>query len=93
MPTSIRLATRTERLVRRLAERHGRTTSEVIRMAIEALAREAAEVEVRGAALGACDRVAHVVGIADSGGANLSESTGEQFRDLLIRRSRGHHPR
>jgi predicted DNA-binding protein len=92
MPTSVRLDARTETLIRRLAKRDGRTKSEVIRAAIESLAREAAEAEARAGAVSAYDRIAHVVGIADSGGANLSERTGEQFRDLLVRRARGRHP-
>jgi Arc/MetJ-type ribon-helix-helix transcriptional regulator len=92
MPTSVRLDARTESLIRRLAKRDGRTKSELIRAAIESLAREAAEAEARGPALSTYDRVAHIVGIADSGGANLSERTGEQFRDLLVRRTRGRHP-
>jgi predicted DNA-binding protein len=92
MPTSVRLDARTESLLRRLAKRHGRTKSELIRAAIESFAREAADAEARGAAVSAYDRVAHVVGIADSGGANLSERTGEQLRDLLVRRARGRHP-
>lgn len=92
MPTSVRLDARTESLIRRLAKRQGRTKSELIRAAIESLAREAEETEARGAAVSAYDRFAHVVGIADSGGANLSERTGEQFRDLLIRRARGRDP-
>jgi hypothetical protein len=91
MPTSVGLDARTERLVRRVAKRHGRTKSEVIRVAIESLAREAAAAEARGTALSPYDRVAPVIGIADSGGANLSERTGKQFRDLLIRRARGRH--
>ena len=91
MPTSVRLDARTESLLRRLAKRHGRTKSELIRAAIESLARAAADAEARGGAASAYERVAHVVGIADSGGANLSERTGEQFRDLL-KRARGRHP-
>lgn len=89
MPTSVRLDARTERLIRRLAKRRGRTKSELIRMAIEALAREAAEAEARAGGLSAYDRVAHVIGVADSGGAALSERTGERFRDILIKRARG----
>lgn len=88
MPTSVRLDARTEGLLRRLAKRWGRTKSEVIRSAIEALAREAAEAEARTDGLTAYDRLADVVGIADSGGAGLSERTGEGFRDLLIKRAR-----
>ena len=91
MPTSVRLDVRTEGLLRRLAKQRGCTKSELIRAALEALAREAAEAEARGAVQSAYDRVAHVVGIADSGGANLSERTGEQFRELL-KRAHGRHP-
>lgn len=88
MPTSVRLDPKTEGMIRRLAKQRGRTKSELIRAAIEALAREATEAEARGS-LSAYDRVAHVVGIADSGGARLSERTGERFRDILIKRARG----
>jgi predicted transcriptional regulator len=89
MPTSVRLDARTEGLIRRLAKRRGRTKSELIRTAIESLAREAAAAEARPGRVSAYDRVAHVVGIADSGGARLSERTGERFRDILMKRARG----
>ena len=93
MPASVRLDARTERLIRRLAKRHGRTRSEVIRVAIELLAREAVATEARATAPSTYGRVAHVVGIADSGGANLSERTGDRFRTILIHGPRGHRPR
>lgn len=89
MPTSVRLDPKTEGLIRRLAKQRGRTKSELIRAAIEALARGATDAEARGGSLSAYDRVAHVVGIADSGGAALSERTGERFRAILIKRARG----
>jgi hypothetical protein len=92
MPTSVRLDARTLGLIKRLAKRRGQTQSELIRAAVEALA-GAAEAEVRTSGLSAYDRVAHVVGIADSGGLRLSERTSEQFRDLLIARARGRRPR
>ena len=89
MPTSVRLDPKTEALIRRLAKQRGQTKSELIRAAIEALAREAAATQARSGGLTTYDRIAHVVGIADSGGAGLSERTGERFRDLLVKRARG----
>jgi hypothetical protein len=60
----------------------------VIRTAIEALAREPAQGEARTHGETGYDRLAHVIGIADSGGARLSEETGARFRNLLIRKRR-----
>jgi hypothetical protein len=40
----------------------------------------------------AYDRVAHVVGVADSGGARLSEQTGQRLRELLRARAGGRRP-
>lgn len=90
MPTSVRLDPQTERVIRRLAKQRGQNKSEVIRTAIEALARETAAASPRTgrAAPSAYDRLAHVIGVADSGGQALSERTGERFRDLLITRAR-----
>jgi len=93
MPTSVRLDARTQGLIGRLAKRRGQTKSELIRSALEALVREAAEAEARTSGVTAYDRVAHVIGVADSGGARLSERTGERFRDLLIKRARGRRSR
>jgi hypothetical protein len=89
MPASVRLDPQTEGLIRRLAKQRGQTKSEVIRAAIEELARGAREAEAPSGGRTAYDRVAHVVGIADSGAAGLSEGTGERFRAILVRRPRG----
>lgn len=92
MPTSVRLNARTERLIRRLAKRLGQTKSELIRMAIESLGNEAGEPKSHAgrspSTPSAYDRLAHIIGVADSGGAALSERTGEQFRDMLTTRAR-----
>lgn len=93
MPTSVRLDARTQNLIARLAKRRGQTKSELIRTALERLAREVSEAEAQGGGQTAYDRIAHVVGIADSGGAGLSERTGERFRDLLIKRARDRRSR
>jgi len=89
MPTSIRLDPRTERALRRLAQQRGQTKSELIRAAIDLLAREADQAETGVGSSSAYDRMAHVVGIADSGGAGLSERTGQRFREILTKRPRG----
>jgi hypothetical protein len=90
MPTSVRLDPRTERLIRQLAKRRGQNKSELIRTAIEALAREAADDKpVAGTPPpSAYDRLAHIIGVADSGGRAPSERTGERFRHLLITQAR-----
>jgi hypothetical protein len=87
MPTSVRLDARTERLIRKLAKRRGQTKSDLIRTAIESLAREPAEAKAAGGP-SAYDRIAYIIGVADSGGARLSERTGERFRDMVIKRAR-----
>lgn len=89
MPTSVRLDAHTERLIRRLAKRRGQTKSDLIRTAIESLAREAdAKAPAGGSSPSAYDRLAHIIGVADSGGTALSERTGERFRDILIKQAR-----
>jgi Arc/MetJ-type ribon-helix-helix transcriptional regulator len=80
MPLSVRLDARTESLIGRLARKRRQTKSEVIRDAIGALAKQ----EEKGAGKKRpYDLVAHLIGCVDSGGAKLSENTGEQFAKLL----------
>jgi hypothetical protein len=80
MALSVRLDPGTERLVERLARQRGQTKSEVIRDALGRLAEpdEGADGKKRP-----YDLVAHLIGCVDSGGANLSERTGEKFAKLL----------
>lgn len=80
MPTRVRLDAETESLVNRLAKKTGRTKCQVIRDAIERFAAAADRPMPTRSAYDAC---AHVIGIADSGGANLSEHTGQKFLALL----------
>src|ERR1051325_11665974 len=80
MPLSVRLDTKTESLIGRLARKRRQTKSEVIRDAIGVLAKQ----EEKGAGKkGPYDLVAHLIGCVDSGGANLSQDTGEKFAKLL----------
>jgi hypothetical protein len=83
MPTTVRLDRNTETLMNRLARRTGRSKSQVIRDAIAQLA------DTEGAAAvptSAYEAMEHALGCWDSGGARLSERTGERFRALLQRR-------
>lgn len=80
MTLSVRLDPGTEKLVERLARQRGQTKSEVIRDALRNLAEpdKGADGKKRP-----YDLVAHLIGCVDSGGANLSERTGEKFAKLL----------
>ena len=85
MPTSVRLDPKTERVIRALARRMGRTQSEVIRDAIHHFA--AAESEERRGQT-AFDLWQDVIGCATGGPPDLSERTGERFRSLLLAKRR-----
>ena len=93
MPTSIRLDPRTDALLRRLTRQRGETKSEVIRAAIGVLAGEPKDPSLESRPVSALDRIAHVVGIADSEGAALSVHTGEGFRTILRTKHHGRHSR
>jgi predicted DNA-binding protein len=86
MPFSVRLDSRTEQLVRRVARQSNRTRSDLVREAIAAYARE----QEHGPAgrRSAYERVAHLIGAADSGGSRRSEATGDRFRALLREKAR-----
>jgi len=80
MPVSVRLDSKTESLVNRLARRTGRTKSEVIREALKVFARAEADGEARP---GPYEAIAHLIGCARGGPKDLSERTGEKVRKLL----------
>jgi hypothetical protein len=85
MPTCVRLDPKTERVIRTLARRTGRTQSEVIRDAIRRFAASESE-ERRGQT--AFDLWKDAIGCAKGGPPDLSERTGERFRSL--RRAKRH---
>lgn len=93
MPTSIRLDPHHVRLLRRLAKEREQTQSEVVGAAIRTLAREAEGARFRAERVSAYDRLAHVIGIADSGGADLSVDTGARFRIRVAERAGDRGPR
>jgi len=90
MPLSVRLDTSTERLVERLARKRGQTKSEVIRDALGMLAKQE---RGSGEKKRPYDLVAHLIGCVDSGGARLSENTGEKFAKLLREKARARRSR
>jgi hypothetical protein len=91
MPLSVRLDDRTERAIRRLAKRTGRTKSDVIRDAIATL--EEHERPMPASAPTAYDRLVHLIGGTGSGRRDLSEATGEKFRKLLAQKHRARDSR
>jgi Arc/MetJ-type ribon-helix-helix transcriptional regulator len=90
MPLSVRLDQKTESLLGRLARSRRQTKSEVIRDAIGVLAKQE---EKGGAKKRPYDLVAHLIGCVDSGGANLSQNTGEKFAKLLREKARARRSR
>lgn len=80
MPTSVRLDPETEQALERLARRHSRTKSQIVRQAIELLASRDEESPF--------SRVADLIGCATGGPPDLSEETGKKLRQLLASRQR-----
>jgi len=76
---SVRIDPEMAELVARIARQTGRTKSEVVREALETLRARLA----RGAVKPPTKTMAHLIGCWDSGGARLSERTGERFARLL----------
>ena len=85
MPISVRLDPKTERAVRSLARRTGRTRSQVIRDALHHLA--AADSETRQGQM-AFEMWKDAIGCAEGGPPDLSERTGDHFRSLLLAKRR-----
>jgi hypothetical protein len=85
MPLSVRMDSRTESLLGRLARKRRQTKSEVIRDAIGVLAKQ----EEKGTEKKhPYDLVAHLIGCVKGGPRDLSVRTGEKFRRMLVERGR-----
>ena len=85
---TVRLDVTTEATLKQLSARRGQTQSEVIRDAIARLADEEGEQP------SAYQRLQPFIGIADSGGQQLSKDTGKRLRELLAeKRTRAGRPR
>ncbi|MGH7929699.1 MAG: ribbon-helix-helix protein, CopG family [Candidatus Binatia bacterium] len=85
MPLSVRLDAATESLIGRLARKRRQTKSEVIRDAIDVLAKQE---EKGGGQQRPYDRVAHLIGCVKGGPRDLSANTGKKFREILVERAR-----
>ena len=85
MSLSVRLDSKTESLLGRLARKRRQTKSEVIRDAIGVLAKQE---ENDGAKMRPYDLVAHLIGCVKGGPRDLSVGSGEKFRKMLVERSR-----
>jgi predicted DNA-binding protein len=86
MPLTVRVDTKTERLIERLARKRGRTKSEVIREAIDALARQA---EGHDKAETPYEAVRDLIGVVKDGPSDLSVQTGKGFRRLVAAKRQG----
>lgn len=85
MPLTVRLDPKTERLIQRLARKRGRSKSEVIRDAIDILAKHAQEQEQTERPY---EAVRDLIGSVRGGPSDLSEQTGDRFRRMLQDRPR-----
>lgn len=81
MSLSVHLDEETKKLLDGLARSEGLSRSEIVRRSIHLLA----EQRMRGEAT-PFDTVKHLIGRARGGPRNLSERTGAQLRDLLVRK-------
>ncbi len=83
MPTTVRLDPNTESLLKRLVKKTGLTKSQVIRDAIQRLARQE---DAPGGNRGPYEAFAPYIGIAKGGPPDLSERTGEKVAKMLRER-------
>lgn len=85
MPLTVRLDSKTERLIQRLARKRGWSKSEVIRDAIDILVKRAQELERTERPF---EAVRDLIGSIRGGPSDLSERTGDRFRRMLEDRPR-----
>jgi hypothetical protein len=85
MPLTVRVDQKTERLIQRLARKRGRSKSDVIRDAIDILAKRAQEQELTERPY---EAVRDLVGGVRGGPSDLSEQPGDRFRRMLQDRPR-----
>ncbi len=77
---SVRIDATTAATLKRLSARRGQTQSAVVRDAIARLAEE------EGEQLSAYQRLGAFIGVVDSGGKQLSENTGRQLSEFLVKK-------
>lgn len=84
MATSVRLDTKTERALDRMAKLTGKTKSDLIREAVRQMTVRAAE-EIEGSPT-AYDRLADLIGIVDRGPGNRAARSEEILRQMFARK-------
>jgi hypothetical protein len=90
MTLTVRLDAKTDRAVRALARRRGRTRSDIVR---EALVHYAALQERGNESRSAYDDWRHVIGIVNIGARHARMTTGEQFTEILRDKARARRSR
>jgi len=85
MTTSVRMDPETERLLERLARERGSTKSQVVRDALQLAARKARHPRRADLPYHA---LRGLIGSVRGGPPDLSERTGQRFRQLLLDRER-----
>lgn len=83
MPIRVRFDEKTELLLQRLAHRRSRTKSEIIREAIQCLAREELRAEDSTSPF---ELISDLVGSVHGGRPDLSVGAGRRLRELLASR-------
>jgi Ribbon-helix-helix protein, copG family len=83
---NLRVDAGTAAFLERVARQTGRTKSEIVREALDALRKE----EIRRKAGSPSEALIHLIGCWDSGGMQLSERAGERFARFL-QESRNEH--
>jgi predicted DNA-binding protein len=91
MPFSLRLDSRTEGKIRRIARTTGLSKSAVVREAVEQYGNAPKPAAAAGET--ALDRLRAVVGLVDTGGAELSTDTHAKYRASLATKHRDRRPR
>ena len=86
MPLTVRIDTKTERVIERLARTRGRTKSEVVREAIGVLAKQ---TEGRDKADRPYETIRDLIGIVRVRPPDLSGQTGKAFRRLVAVKRQG----
>ena len=84
MATSVRLDTKTERALDRMARRTGRTKSDLIREAVQQMAANMAGDSEQGQT--AYDRLADIIGIVNRGPGDRAARSEEILREKFARK-------
>ncbi len=83
MTISVRLTPKSRALLSRLARKRRTTKSEVIRTALEVLAREEEAKESRPRPY---DLLRHAIGIGSGGGGHLAEDVSRKVYEMLLKK-------